>query len=168
MCRHRTPHTGTTRLAGTRLANFGRSHKLRARKTKMLDKLPLDVTTLLCCAVFVAVLLVFSFAGSGSHETDDKSAESSAEQKAKPVRERPTGPFTVAQVAEHKTRDDAWLIIDGKVYDVTDFVDDHPGGDSILDNAGADSSAGFHGDQHPETVAEAVEEFYIGELKKDQ
>ena len=112
--------------------------------------------------------LVFSFAGSGSHETDDKSAESSAEQKAKPVRERPTGPFTVAQVAEHKTRDDAWLIIDGKVYDVTDFVDDHPGGDSILDNAGADSSAGFHGDQHPETVAEAVEEFYIGELKKDQ
>ena len=56
----------------------------------------------------------------------------------------------------------------GKVYDVTDFVDDHPGGDSILDNAGADSSAGFHGDQHPETVAEAVEEFYIGDLKKDQ
>ena len=86
----------------------------------------------------------------------------------KPERARPVGPFTAADVAKHNKADDAWLIIDGKVYDVTDFVEDHPGGDSILNEVGKDSSAGFHGDQHPETVAEAVEEYYIGELKKDQ
>jgi hypothetical protein len=65
-------------------------------------------------------------------------------------------------------------------------VGQHTGGDAILNNAGADSSVGFHGgtiiiylnymeiinesyllfaDQHPEKVADLLWEFYIGELK---
>lgn len=31
-----------------------------------------------------------------------------------------------------------------QVYDVTKFVANHPGGEAILKNAGADSSEGFH------------------------
>lgn len=45
----------------------------------------------------------------------------------------------------HNKKDDCWLIIDGKVYDVTPYVEQHMGGDAILRNAGADSSKGFHG-----------------------
>ena len=81
---------------------------------------------------------------------------------------KPVGPFSAEEVAQHCTRDDAWLIIDGLVYDVTEFVEQHPGGDSILNRVGHDSSALFHGDQHPPTVVDAVEEFLIGELKKAQ
>lgn len=81
---------------------------------------------------------------------------------------KPVGPFSVEQVAKHCSRDDAWMIIDGLVYDVTEFVDDHPGGDSILNQLGRDATAQFHGDQHPPTVKDAVEEFFIGELKKEQ
>lgn len=51
-----------------------------------------------------------------------------------------------------------------KVYDVTSYVDDHRGGDMILNNAGGDSSKGFHGPQHPSYAVEAVKEFYIGDL----
>jgi len=32
-----------------------------------------------------------------------------------------------------------------QVYDVTPYVEEHPGGDAILNNAGRDSTAGFYG-----------------------
>jgi hypothetical protein len=32
-----------------------------------------------------------------------------------------------------------------QVYDVTPYVEEHPGGDAILNNAGADSTEGFFG-----------------------
>jgi cytochrome b involved in lipid metabolism len=38
--------------------------------------------------------------------------------------------LTRADVAKHKTDESLWFIIDSKVYDVTDFVDAHPGGES--------------------------------------
>ncbi|EPE10192.1 cytochrome b5 [Ophiostoma piceae UAMH 11346] len=53
--------------------------------------------------------------------------------------------FTVAEVAKHKT-DEAGLytIIDGGVYDVTGFVEEHPGGSKILKRmAGKDASKSF-------------------------
>ncbi len=32
-----------------------------------------------------------------------------------------------------------------QVYDVTSFVEEHPGGEAIMNNAGADSTEGFFG-----------------------
>ena len=61
-------------------------------------------------------------------------------------------------------QDDLWVIIKGKVYDVTSYVDEHPGGESILKNAGKDSTVGFHGPQHPSRVFQIIEDFLIGEL----
>jgi cytochrome b involved in lipid metabolism len=72
--------------------------------------------------------------------------------------------ITRAEVAKHNKRDDCWLVIDGKVYDVSEYVAEHPGGDSILKNAGSDSSAGFHGPQHPPRVHDLVEDYRIGDL----
>jgi len=47
----------------------------------------------------------------------------------------------------HEIALQALLVIDGKVYDVTSFVDIHPGGrDTILKRAGEDVSAIFHGE----------------------
>lgn len=40
--------------------------------------------------------------------------------------------FTWQEVAEHNSEESAWIAIDGKVYDVTDFVDKHPGGKEML------------------------------------
>ena len=74
--------------------------------------------------------------------------------------------YTAEEVARHTNDDDAWLIIDGKVYDVSDYVLTHPGGDAIMNNVGQDVSAGFHGPQHPKSVHDTVKAFLIGTLKK--
>ena len=37
-----------------------------------------------------------------------------------------------AQVAKHNTPNDAWISVDGKVYDVTKWEESHPGGKNIL------------------------------------
>lgn len=53
--------------------------------------------------------------------------------------------FTPADVAAHKTPDKGlYIIIDSNVYDVTNFVDEHPGGAKILKRvAGKDASKQF-------------------------
>ncbi|KAF9225744.1 hypothetical protein BS17DRAFT_777618 [Gyrodon lividus] len=52
--------------------------------------------------------------------------------------------YTLAQVSEHKTTASCWVIIRNKVYDVTDFIFDHPGGSqAIVDFGGQDATAAY-------------------------
>lgn len=64
--------------------------------------------------------------------------------------------FSVDEVAIHNGAEDLWLIINGKVYDVTEYFLLHPGGEAILRNAGRDSTVGFSGTQHPDRVWDMV------------
>lgn len=40
--------------------------------------------------------------------------------------------FTWEEVGKHITPSDCWVVIDKKVYNVTDFLVEHPGGDEVL------------------------------------
>jgi len=56
--------------------------------------------------------------------------------------------FTREEVAKHNKDTDLWIIIDGKVFDVTRFKDIHPGGSSVFfeeDIAGQDATETFYG-----------------------
>ena len=70
--------------------------------------------------------------------------------------------FTWEEVRKHNTLKDLWLVIEGKVYDVTKYVPNHPGGNIIAKNGGGDSTEGFNGPQHPGRVKENIKQYYIG------
>lgn len=45
--------------------------------------------------------------------------------------------YTLDDVKQHTREEDCWLVINGNVYNVTSFLDEHPGGfDIIIANTG--------------------------------
>lgn len=75
--------------------------------------------------------------------------------------------FTLSEVATHNSASDCWMAVDGNVYDVTAYVDAHPGGQAeILKGCGLDATAMFQAERHhgsPKTQA-ALLEYEIGTL----
>eukprot|EP00824_Muranothrix_gubernata_P016678 TRINITY_DN34372_c0_g1_i1.p1 TRINITY_DN34372_c0_g1~~TRINITY_DN34372_c0_g1_i1.p1 ORF type:complete len:440 (+),score=78.82 TRINITY_DN34372_c0_g1_i1:29-1321(+) len=52
--------------------------------------------------------------------------------------------ITEEELRRHRDKGDCWVVLEGKVYDVTDFLSEHPGGeDLLLESAGADCTEPF-------------------------
>ncbi|KAF1813265.1 acyl-CoA dehydrogenase family protein [Eremomyces bilateralis CBS 781.70] len=62
--------------------------------------------------------------------------------------------FSRKEVSTHNNVDSLWCIIDHKVYDLTDFVDAHPGGNVVLEQiAGTDATDAFYNLHRQEVLA---------------
>ncbi|KAM0255266.1 hypothetical protein ACHAQJ_005921 [Trichoderma viride] len=74
--------------------------------------------------------------------------------------------YTVEDVAAHKTRDDLWVMIHGKVYDVSKYVRDHPGGaDVLIEVAGTDATTAYDEVGHSEDADELLKTYLIGTVQ---
>lgn len=86
-----------------------------------------------------------------------------------PGRTLPT--FTRAEVEEHNSGDSCYVTIGNKVYDITDFVEDHPGGpEYVLEYAGRDiekilkdPDSHTHSDSAYEILDESLVGFLVSE-----
>ncbi|KAI9499351.1 hypothetical protein BDB00DRAFT_796457 [Zychaea mexicana] len=76
--------------------------------------------------------------------------------------------YTRDEVVSHNTPESCWVLYKGNVYDVTEFIQDHPGGDDlILDYGGKDVTAIMKDElehEHSEAAYEILEEYCIGVL----
>ena len=71
---------------------------------------------------------------------------------------------TIAEVRQHNSFDDCWIIIHGKVYDFSEWKDHHPGGPFVARMfAGKDASAEF-GTFHSRMAEKHMAHFCVGEL----
>jgi len=59
-----------------------------------------------------------------------------------------SGAITMADVQAHSTASDCWTVVDGTVYGLTDWVNQHPGGVGVIGSmCGVDATTAFR-DQH--------------------
>lgn len=73
--------------------------------------------------------------------------------------------YTLQEVEPHNTSKDCWLVIGGKVYDVTKFLEEHPGGDEVLLSAtGKDATDDFEDVGHSNSAREMMAEYLVGEI----
>ncbi|KAH0739675.1 hypothetical protein KY290_038380 [Solanum tuberosum] len=73
--------------------------------------------------------------------------------------------YTLAEVSQHNSAKDCWLVISGKVYDVTKFLDDHPGGDEVLiSSTGKDATDDFEDVGHSSSARAMLDEYYVGDI----
>jgi 4-hydroxysphinganine ceramide fatty acyl 2-hydroxylase len=76
--------------------------------------------------------------------------------------------YTLEDVANHRTAESCWVVHSGKVYDITAFLPDHPGGDDIvIEHSGQEvddfmNDPAFH--DHSDSAFEMMPEFCIGRV----
>lgn len=73
--------------------------------------------------------------------------------------------YTIEDVAKHNTKNDAWLVYKGGVYDVTKWIDRHPGGMIIMKGVGKDATQLFEFYNHSDHARKRIEDFRIGYLR---
>ncbi len=77
--------------------------------------------------------------------------------------------YSLSEVKQHNQAHDCWLVIDGKVYDVTEMIETHSGGkDKIVPVCGTDATIYFQtqggNGSHSLGAQQKLNDFLIGEL----
>ncbi|KAL8768513.1 MAG: hypothetical protein Q9209_005304 [Squamulea sp. 1 TL-2023] len=73
--------------------------------------------------------------------------------------------ITLSQLSEHKTQQDLWIAVYGKVYSLASFAHDHPGGIDVLkDCAGTDGSETYEYAGHSANNMKTMQRFLVGSL----
>ncbi|GAA6236232.1 cytochrome b5 [Lates japonicus] len=76
--------------------------------------------------------------------------------------------FRLSEIEEQNSFRSTWIIIHNKVYDVTKFLEEHPGGEEVLrEQAGGDATESFEDVGHSTDAREMASAMVIGELHPD-
>lgn len=82
--------------------------------------------------------------------------------------------FTMADVTQHNTPKDCWMVITGKVYDVSSYIFQHPAPQQPLqDSCGKDATEGWQtkgkkNKPHSIRAEKLLKSFYIGDLSQSE
>ncbi|EXJ86933.1 hypothetical protein A1O3_03887 [Capronia epimyces CBS 606.96] len=79
-------------------------------------------------------------------------------------------PFSWEEVQTHNHRESCWVVIHGVVYDLSDFLDKHPGGaTSILRYAGQDATQEYDAIHPPHTIEKGLSrDKHLGRIDVEQ
>merc|ERR1712063_189453 len=133
--------------------------------------------SLLDCVVFGRVAgahaVKYLFGGNANPKSLAELAGPSQEVvPAAPVKEASaggsSGGYTMKEVHKHNTNTDCWVVLHGRVLDVTKFLKDHPGGElAIMTFAGQDATKEFDMIHPPGVVEKYAPYAVIGKLASE-
>ncbi|CAH1373585.1 hypothetical protein MTP99_014965 [Tenebrio molitor] len=76
-----------------------------------------------------------------------------------------TAQYSYADVKKHNDNQSTWIVIHNNIYDVTAFLNEHPGGEEVLlEQAGKDGSEAFEDVGHSSDARELMKKYKIGEI----
>ncbi|PCH41526.1 cytochrome b5 [Wolfiporia cocos MD-104 SS10] len=76
--------------------------------------------------------------------------------------------ITYEGLKANNTKESLYVLISQKVYNVSQFIDEHPGGDEvILAETGKDATEAFEDVGHSDEARSILKTLYIGEFEKD-
>ncbi|KPP79418.1 hypothetical protein Z043_101004, partial [Scleropages formosus] len=77
--------------------------------------------------------------------------------------------YTCEEINRHNLSKDIWVVIHDKVYDITSFLEEHPGGEEVLlEQAGDDATDSFEDVGHSTDAGEMLQQYFVGELHVDK
>ncbi|MGJ9424620.1 cytochrome b5 domain-containing protein [Nesterenkonia halotolerans] len=100
-------------------------------------------------------------------EDADTGTGDAATQETAPEGAGAAEAFTMDQVEENDSAESCWAVMSGTVYDLSDWIEDHPGGPERIEGlCGTDASAAFEGQHGGQAGPEdQLAEFEIGTLE---
>lgn len=78
--------------------------------------------------------------------------------------------YSLADIAKYNGKNGArtWIVLYDNVYDVTDYMSQHPGGPELIEEyAGKDATDGFDEFGHSSDAKKMLKEYLIGELEDE-
>nr|WP_240911792.1 cytochrome b5 domain-containing protein [Thermococcus sp. M36] len=72
--------------------------------------------------------------------------------------------LTLEEVAKHSNETDCWVVVEDRVYNVTELIDEHPGGrEAIIKYCGTNATDVFFR-EHSQNDYEVLQVYYIGTI----
>ncbi|KAI2800247.1 Cytochrome b5 type B (outer mitochondrial membrane) [Blomia tropicalis] len=76
--------------------------------------------------------------------------------------------YTLEEIRKHNEKKSNWVLIHDLVYDVSQFLDEHPGGEEVLiEQAGKDATEAFEDVGHSGDARELMKKYQIGVLDEE-
>lgn len=144
---------------------------------KKLAAISLFIFAIALTAVFSAGLLSYEKNKTNTTVTDqpaNSNASTVTEQQVQLPNAEAGQKIVLSQteITKHNKAKDCWLLINNKIYDVTNYINQHPGGaNEILNSCGQDATLAFQtkggrGNDHSQAAYTMLAPYYIGSLNQ--
>ena len=132
--------------------------------------------------VFMGSVLVYGFikkqqleskveSTDSQNQTQSQPADTQTNSNTTPAQSAPAPKtISVSEVATHNKAANCWIIISGKAYNITNFLDQHPGGaDVIIPFCGKDATNAFNTQggrgRHSSSAKALLNDYFIGTVQ---
>lgn len=123
-------------------------------------KILIAVSTIVIAAIVVLFFILSNKTPINEKSISENTDTQTVTEAAKPEEQIKSNivNYTALEVSSHKTKDDCWTIIDSFVYDITDFIAEHPGGEIIATICGTDGTQKFKNQGVAQETADSFRE----------
>jgi len=104
--------------------------------------------------------------GHGSRPSESTERRSSVDPKGHHKEEPALKNYTMDEIKQHNTANDGWMVLNGKVYNVTKYLAYHPGGSVINQGLGKDATVLFNQYHSWVNADHILKKYHIGSVKR--